>query len=175
MDAIKREKIQKMAEKIHYKLDLEIPVNLKAVSKEIGGEIIEEDLPKEIDARIEKSGDAFRIIVNRNKSNTRNNFSIAHELGHLFLHMGYIFNPDRWNKVERYTDSVYHRFGHDAEELEANEFAAAFLMPKGKYRQVVKEFTEEGLCDLPKVARRFGVSEEAALNRGRWLGILSWE
>lgn len=174
MKVIKREKIQYLAEKIHNKLDLKIPVDLKAVTLELGGELIELDLPEQVDAKIEKSGDAFRIIVNRAKPDTRNNFSIAHELGHLFLHMGYLINPEKWDEVNVYTDSVYYRFGHDIEELEANEFAAAFLMPEAKYRQVVKEFTIDGLCDISKVAKRFGVSEEAALNRGRWLRIFPW-
>ena len=174
MDAIKREKIQNFAEEVHEKLGIEIPVDLPAVCQQLGGELLEEDLGEEIDAKIEKSGDSFKIIVNRNKPNTRNNFSIAHELGHLFLHMGYLINPERWNNVNTYTDSVYYRFGHDIEELEANEFSAAFLMPEAKYRHEVKKFTRDGLCDIPNVAKRFGVSEDAAINRGRWLRIFSW-
>jgi Zn-dependent peptidase ImmA (M78 family) len=174
MDSIKREKIQNFAEKVHEKLGLEIPVDLPAVCQQLGGEVIGEDLGEEIDAKIEKSGDSFRIIFNRNRPNTRNNFSIAHELGHLFLHMGYLINPERWNSVSTYTDSVYYRFGHDIEELEANEFAAAFLMPEAAYRHEVNKSTKNGLCDISELAKRFGVSEEAAINRGRWLRIFSW-
>lgn len=175
MNVIKRDKIQYLAEKIHETLGLKIPVDLEAVTLKLGGKLIEVDLPEQVDAKIEKSGDAFRIIVNRAKPDTRNNFSIAHELGHLFLHMGYLINPEKWDEVNVYTDSVYYRFGHDMEELEANEFAAAFLMPKVTYRQVVDECTKNGSCDIAKVAKRFEVSTEAALNRGRWLGIFSWD
>ena len=177
MDAVKRRKIQDIAEKIHYTLDLQAPVDLKAVTKTLGGKVIGRDLPEEIDAQIEKSGDAFKIIVNNKKTNTRRkNFSIAHEFGHLFIHMGYLINPGKWESVSIYTDSVYYRFGHDEEELEANEFAAAFLMPEKKYREKIKELTDKkGLCDISKVADHFGVSREAALNRGRWLDIFSWE
>ncbi len=175
MDALKREKIQALAEKIHEKLNLSIPVDLQVVTRQLEGELIEADLEDLIDAKIEKSGDAFKIFVNSNKPKLRNNFSIAHELGHLFLHMGYLVNPGKWSRVNTYTDSVYYRFGHDSEELEAHEFAAAFLMPAAKYKSVVKEFTQNGLCEIAKVAQRFGVSDEAALNRGRWLKMFSWK
>lgn len=175
MEEIKREKIQSLAEKIHEELNLDIPVDLQAVTRQLRGELIEVPLDNQIDAKIEKVGETFKIFVNQDKPKPRNNFSIAHELGHLFLHMGYWVNPGKWQQVHTYTDSVYYRFGHDREELEANEFAAAFLMPRVKYRQVVNESSQNGLCDIAKVAERFGVSEEAALNRGRWLKIFSWK
>jgi Zn-dependent peptidase ImmA (M78 family) len=177
MNPVKRKKIQEFAEKMHDDFELRIPVDAKTVAKSLGGRIIETktDLPEEIDAKIDKEGKAFKITINANRPNTRNNFTIAHELGHLFLHMGYMFNPERWENVNKYTDSAYYRFGHGEEELEANEFAAAFLMPGKKYRDVVIKFTKKGLCQIDEVAKHFDVSVEAALNRGRWLGIFSWE
>ncbi|HLP48551.1 MAG TPA: ImmA/IrrE family metallo-endopeptidase [Candidatus Kapabacteria bacterium] len=179
MNPVKRKKIQEFAEKMHDDFELQIPVDAKTVAKRFGGRIIETktDLPEEIDAKIDKEGETFKITINANakRPNTRNNFTIAHELGHLFLHMGYKFNPEQWENVNKYTDSAYYRFGHGEEELEANEFAAAFLMPEKKYREVVKDFTEKGICQIVEVAKRFDVSLEAALNRGRWLGIFSWE
>lgn len=175
MDKIKREKIHSLAERIHNELKLDIPVDLQIVIRKLKGELKEDSYDDLVDAKIEKVGDTFKISVNDKKPKLRNNFSIAHELGHLFLHMGYLINPAKWQKVQMYTDSVYYRFGHDSEELEANEFAAAFLMPETKYRKVVKEYSKNNLCDISKIAERFGVSEEAALNRGRWLKIFSWK
>lgn len=175
MDMTKRRQIAKIAETIYVNLGLHSPVDVKAVSQELRGEVIEADLPEELDARIEKAGDAFKIVFNSNKPDTRNNFSIAHELGHLFLHLGYLINPEKWKSVNTYTDSVYHRFGHGEEELEANEFAAAFLMPEKEYREVVDKNKKNDHIDISKVAKHFGVSVEAALNRGRWLGIFPWE
>ena len=63
MDAIKREKIHNFAEEVHEKLGLEIPVDLPAICQQLGGELLEEDLGEEIDAKIEKSGDSFKIIL----------------------------------------------------------------------------------------------------------------
>lgn len=178
MDPTKRKGIQKFAEEMFNYLQVQIPVDAKEVAKkDLGGEVFETktELPEEIDAKIDKKGDSFRITINVNNLNTRNNFSIAHELGHLFLHMGYLVNPERWKSINKYTDSVYYRFGIEEEELEANEFAAAFLMPEKEYHQSVKDFTKNGWCKIADVASRFNVSKEAALNRGRWLGIFPWE
>jgi Zn-dependent peptidase ImmA (M78 family) len=34
--------------------------------------------------------------MTNDKARARRNFSVAHELGHLFLHMGYIVSPEKW-------------------------------------------------------------------------------
>lgn len=180
MNPVKRKKIQEFAERIyneHNQHKLKIPVDAKAFAQNLGGRVIETqtELPEEIDAKIDKEGNTFIITINANRPNTRINFTIAHELGHLFLHMGYKYDPERWQRVNKYTDSAYYRFGYGVEELEANEFAAAFLMPEGKYRGVVKKFTENDKCRIADLADFFNVSQEAALNRGRWLGIFAWE
>ncbi|HLP45187.1 MAG TPA: ImmA/IrrE family metallo-endopeptidase, partial [Candidatus Kapabacteria bacterium] len=143
MNPTKRKGIQKFAEDIYHHFQLQIPVDAKAVAKALGGRVIETEteLAEEIDAKIDKEGDSFKITLNANNPNTRSNFTIAHELGHLFLHMGYLVDSERWKNINKYTDSVYYRFGNDEEELEANEFAAAFLMPEKTYRETVKKYT----------------------------------
>nr|WP_303330413.1 ImmA/IrrE family metallo-endopeptidase [Bacteroides acidifaciens] len=53
------------------------------------------------------------IILNKNMSNDRKRFSLAHELGHIIMHQCYdFFIPEVRNK-----------------EKEANRFAAEFIMP----------------------------------------------
>ena len=47
-------------------------------------------------------------------------------------------------------------------------------MPKEEYKEVVKNNTENGICNISHVSNYFGVSLEAATNRGKWLGILKW-
>ena len=38
----------------------------------------------------------------------------------------------------------------------------------------VINYTENGICNIYQVSIYFGVSLEAATNRGKWLGILKW-
>ncbi len=132
-------------------------------------------MPHEADGKIEKQGDSFQITLSPRQSSLRKRFSLAHELGHLFLHMGYIIKPSIWKESDAYVDSVYYRYGYSEEEHEANEFAGAFLMPKEEFRQTIEDLGRDGLVDLVALAQRFDVSKDAALTRGRWLGLLSWD
>ena len=100
----------------------------------------------------------------------RRNFTIAHELGHLFLHMGYKINQEIWERQE----VTYFRKGDSEEEYEANEFAAAFLMPKKVYKEIMDRHTEGNIVYTSKIAEEFNVSVKAASNRGKWLGYLVW-
>ena len=43
---------------------------------------------------------AAKIIVSPFQDEKRERFTIAHELGHLFLHMGYRTNNELWEKQE---------------------------------------------------------------------------
>ena len=123
------------------------------------------------DGKIEKQGDSFSISVPTNQSNARKNFTIAHELGHLFLHMGYKIDRELWESPE---NKVYNRSGNSEFELQANEFAAAFLMPKELYKRVMDENTVGNAVYIAKVAQYFNVSIDAASYRGKWLGYLQW-
>lgn len=140
----------------------------------LGGSIeVVEILENCADAKIEKAGDSFRIIICSMQSEKRRRFSIAHELGHLFLHMGYCIDEELWNSNE---DNSFFRSLSGEKEYQAHEFAAAFLMPKDEFKKVMAENfdKEQYVYYMDKVADYFNVSLEAAINRGRWLNMLGW-
>lgn len=140
----------------------------------IGGEILDTSNIFELsDGSIEKlPNNNFRILLyNGNATLERENFTIAHELGHLFLHMG--FGTDRWENTQ--VGKSFNRNGnYDETEMEANQFAAAFLMPKEEYRNILYQNVNNNRIDIRIIAEYFGVSREAASNRGKWLGYLKW-
>lgn len=110
----------------------------------------------------------FTIYVASITSPERDRFTIAHELGHLFLHFplvaqqhpGAVMAATRW--VDE-TDKVQQRA-----EWEANWFAAAFLMPGSKFRAAFAECSG----NLPRLASRFGVSSPAAEIRAKTLSLV---
>ncbi len=77
----------------------------------------------------------FRIVVNKNKPRVRQNFTVAHELGHYFLHQDIIKNNENLLVDEESSlDGNNILFRMDAVqssrvETEANNFAAALIMP----------------------------------------------
>lgn len=76
---------------------------------------------------LREPGEAPIIGVNANNAEVRQRFTIAHELGHLVLHKGKRLVVDRAVRVN-FRDAVS-SLATDREEMEANAFAAALLMP----------------------------------------------
>jgi len=110
----------------------------------------------------------FVIYVSSITSAERDRFTIAHELGHLFLHFPQIkeVNPDAGMVATRWvsdTDEDQRRA-----EWEANWFAAAFLMPRVEFERVFRRRSQ----DIRSVASYFGVSAHAAQVRAKTLDLI---
>ena len=102
------------------------------------------------DGRIRKTGvNSFVISVSPFQSKERRNFVIAHELGHLFLHMGFKTNSTRW-KAQNDT-ACYHNENLKVES-QANEFAVAFLMPQQDYELVLRQNMKQNMVDTSTIA-----------------------
>lgn len=171
----RRAAIHELADTIRSVLSVNPPIDMATAVKKLGGELSYNLTTSDPEALVEKHGDSFRIRLRRTGRDARKRFSVAHELGHLFLHMGYIVDPKRWSQVGTYRDSVMYRFGYSEEELEAHEFAAAFLMPRELFMEVAMKHLKDGRFDLDAIADTFEVSREAAKMRGRWLGLFTWD
>ena len=164
--------IDNEAYKLHQELKQDAPIkNFYKLVEDLGGKLENADLIE--DAHIAKYDNKFTIRVNKNNSELRNNFSIAHEIGHLILHMGY--NPKEKKFEKDFEDNkIYYRYGNSKEEYEANEFAGAFLMPESKFLKIVNNNTNnEKSCSINKVSQYFNVSNQAVISRGKFLGIFS--
>jgi Zn-dependent peptidase ImmA (M78 family) len=113
------------------------------------------------------------IGVNTHHAPVRQNFTTAHELAHLLLHDQEQLHVDHEFRV-RLRDDVSSK-GTDEAEREANFFAACLLMPRGflekdlAHREFVDLLDDDFLTDL---ARRYGVSTQALVNRLKNLGYI---
>lgn len=153
--------------------EIQIPIqDINGVVEKLGGRIEESfNIDNLSDGSIRKQDDGFVICVSPFQSRERKKFTIAHELGHLFLHMGYRINSNFWDSQE---NATYYRSGDSLKEYQANEFAAALLMPKKNYKEIMDKNTIGNRVETSKVASYFGVSVSAASNRGKFLGYLQW-
>ena len=61
---------------------------------------------------------------------------------------------------------------YDTIETEKEEFALAFLMPKGEYRDFLYENKKNNIIDIKIIAKHFKVSKQNALIRGKKLGYI---
>ena len=173
MNATLRRRINELANDILRLYGISIPIyDMRKVVDLMGGEVLEDvTLGAYSDGKVMKNKDSFSIFIPPNQPIVRENFTIAHELGHLFLHMGYLINKELWENSDA---TVYNRKGSSETEMQANEFAAAFLMPQQEYKEIVDLNTEDNMVNISNVASHFNVSTEAASYRGKWLGYLQW-
>lgn len=172
MERSRRLEINDLALKVRRALDLDkTPFLVDEAVTRLGGSIV--SIQSDADAFVRKEGDAF-VIGLAEQPPTRRRFSIAHELGHLFLHMGYLIDKSRWESIKEYQDSPKFRYGFSEEEYEAHEFAGSILMPADEFRAAVRELSNDGRTPLGPLAAKFEVSPDAARTRGQWLGLFEW-
>jgi len=109
----------------------------------------------------------FEIYIPSTTSIERDRFTVAHELGHFFLHYPMVSrqNPNVAMVATRWVDET--DTTQQRAEWEANWFAAAFLMSSQPFRS---EFTRQS-GNLRAVAARFCVSVPAAEVRAKNLGL----
>ena len=109
-------------------------------------------------ALIAKRDHTTRIFVEQSDPPYRKRFSIAHELGHHFLHLledGEIVDK-RADMFREKEPSVESMSPEQLREIQANWFAAALLMPEDLVRAEWHKYP-----NMTRMAERFNVSEEA--------------
>jgi Zn-dependent peptidase ImmA (M78 family) len=165
--AIRRRKIETLVEELLaiYKIK-EAPVPVERIAKAKGARIFHQALDDDVSGFLYRDKAQTVIGVNTHHAPVRQNFTTAHELGHLLLHDQEQLHVDRDFRV-RLRDDVSSQ-GTDEYEREANFFAASILMPRGFLEEDLERveyvdlLDDNFLCDL---ARKYGVSVQALVNR----------
>ncbi len=115
------------------------------ISNDLSGLILYDDSEKK-----------FVILIEESKPKNRKYFTIAHELGHYFLHKEDL--KEKSLVVDG--DATLYRLDNglsNIQESQANYFAASLLMPEDRVRKAWKAFNE----DVEKCAELFDVSLSA--------------
>lgn len=164
--------INQQAEQLYHKLNLNPGFDLDGVIEKLGGTIEEEkDLEESVDAKIlpDFNGESFKIIC-VSKENEYRRLAIAHELGHLFLHMAKVNGKDSYIIEGTYQ---HERENTSMIEWEAEEFALAFLMPEQVFRNKVEEIdaNEKYLDKIQELSRLFKVPYKSVIVRRKSLDI----
>lgn len=150
----------------------EAPINVEKIAQKLKLKVLYQSLKGDLSGCIIREDDHAVIGVNSFHSETRQRFTIAHELGHFLLHEGEEVFVDHSFRINR-RDGIS-KTTQKPEEIEANIFAAQLLMPK---RLLIKELSD-GELDLTdddqiaKLAQKYKVSQQALSYRLANLGFL---
>ncbi|HAU5635961.1 ImmA/IrrE family metallo-endopeptidase [Citrobacter amalonaticus] len=128
-----------------------IPFDIDDFISKIGVELKRVIMDDELSGMLQKNAEGRWVItVNSLHHPKRQRFTLAHELGHYFLHR---------NRAISFEDKALYRSTHmDSMEYEANNFAGALLMPK---KQLVDFMNRKG-TDAGLISDYFNVSVLAA-------------
>lgn len=143
--------------------DGQLPVDVERLAKAMGMRVIKDPSIAE-SGMIKMDGNTPVITVNSTEYGPRQRYTIAHEIGHFAL--GHLNNAERCCR----DDLTSFKTGIKLPiERQANQFAAALLMPRKVLEYAI---VERGYTKLEALAQLFGVSEVAMKWRLVNLGIL---
>lgn len=133
-------------------------VDVKAIAMSNDIDISYEMMDSYQSGYLKNINDRWVIGVNKLHNPKRQRFTIAHELGHYFMHK---------DKNLNFEDATFFRNENNSSiEYAANEFAGRLLMPEER----LKESISNGIKSLEKLANLFDVSTAAIKYRVISLG-----
>lgn len=150
------------------------PVPVDAIAKAIGLDVRYSPTSDDVSGALIRNGKTAIIAVNSAQHENRQRFTIAHEIGHFILH----------KRAERHFDEDFRVDYRNAvsstatqrDEISANRFAAALLMPENLLRRdLMRMDADERDADdvIQALAIRYKVSRRAMELRLVNLGFIS--
>ena len=147
------------------------PVDVVAVAELEGLAVVYHRLEGDVSGLLLRQEESATVAVNVFHHENRQRFTVSHELGHFLLHK---------DQPTVFVDDVMVHFradkpGFDPREKEANEFAAALLMPRSLLKadlhgNPIDAMDEDAVRSL---ARRYQVSQQALTIRLVNLGFIT--
>ena len=168
-----RQSVEARASKLLANLGIaEIPVPVEKIAKSLGARVRFSPLDDELSGFVFIKDGVPIIGVNSLHHSNRQRFTIAHEIAHLQLHPDYITSEVHVDK--RFAESVLKRdtssaTGNEKLEVEANQFAAALLMPANILNELLEAspIDIEDESSIDEWSKEFNVSKAALQYRIR--------
>ena len=148
----------------------DLPIQPRAIAEQLQIVVWEREMESQYDGCLMRVGDTWGILLNNLiQSESRKNFTIAHELGHYYLESGQterqISAAGEANNVAKFVPQ--HRCqredlrgfdSHRLEEQRANQFAVELLMPSPIFRADATDLPEIGLPAIDVLAASYSTS-----------------
>ncbi len=141
----------------------DFPIDPRCIAMELGIVVWERELPVSCDGFLMRVGNAWGILVNACiRSETRRNFTIAHEIGHYLLERNTVHTSpghQQFNSVVSNQNSGNKkRQAYLQSEQRANQFAVELLMPTPIFSVDSSSHAQVGLPAIAELAAQYGTS-----------------
>lgn len=147
-------------------VDRDRPINPVRIAESLGVSVNVATFPESgietVSGGIFRDGDVVTIVLNETEPRVRQRFTCAHELGHYLKRVSEGRDDVDFTDRRTYASGT----GSDPEEMFANEFAGALLMPERELRAA-----HASGASVLGMARIFDVSAAAMTMRLRNLGL----
>ena|SRR5579875_394896 len=150
------------------------PVPVDKIAHRLGIELKFSPARDDVSGALIRDGNKAAIAVNSAQHENRQRFTIAHEIGHFRLH-----RQERLHFDDDFQISFRNSLSSEAKdrrEIEANQFAAALLMPRDFLRTDIAQFISGGSDPedaIQSLAAKYAVSKRAMELRLLNLGYIS--
>lgn len=173
MPTLPRQSVEVRASKLRASLGIhEIPVPVEKIAKSLGARVRFSPFDDELSGFVFIKNGVPIIGVNSLHHPNRQRFTIAHEIAHLQLHPQYITRKVHVDK--KFSEPVLKRdassaTGNERLEVEANQFAAALLMPSDILNGLLEDspIDIEDESSIEEWSKEFNVSKAALQYRIR--------
>lgn len=141
-------------------------IDVKSIAEKLGAQVVFQDAPGDLSGMVYVGANGTVIGVNKQNHEPRQRFTIAHEIGHMVMHMHILegnVHIDKGFGVQLNRDKRS-ALGDDLLEIQANRFAAELLMPTEMIKREIKntyidfEGDDESIKEL---AEKYNVSQQA--------------
>lgn len=173
---MRRQRTEDRAARLLERFDIssieDLPVPIEKIAKSLGAKLRFSPMDDELSGFVYIKDGVPIIGVNSLHHPNRQRFTLAHEVAHLQLHRDYITSEVHVDKA--FSETILKRNGASASgterlEIEANQFAAALLMPSF----ILEELLDDSPIDIEDEdslgdwAHQFSVSKAALQYRIR--------
>lgn len=134
------------------------PLKIEALVQDLGIEVRHTDIDDGASAHLtyDEVNDKFVITVNDSENTNRKNFSIAHELGHFFLHRDEVKKQKRMDRgpIENASKPEERQ-----REIEANKYASVLLVSNQALDKFLSSIGEQKIS-VDQLSEKFEVSTQ---------------
>ncbi len=173
------DKLNNLAEDIIKVFEVKAPVtDMRILVEKLGGKIIINDIHNGLisDIAVRRDGpESFTVMINQNdnEKDSDRNWVLGKCLGIAIINMGYLIDPDTWNKYNTKTFYKLSNFNKSITMVSLNNmFCLALMFPKTMFTRLMEKYKDGDKVDMRNVANELNYPLTPVISRAEDLHLI---